>query len=113
MAKYEQLDSPYAKVFFILQQLMKAELITQSEKDHIKDLIIQNDQSILNLIVVESYQELFEKVQEFINKKRVSLEGLSDFEDDDSTSKSLRKYLRNKLKLEIKQSNFNLLIKKI
>ncbi|CAD8070743.1 unnamed protein product [Paramecium primaurelia] len=113
MAKYEQLDSPYAKVFFILQQLVKAELITHSEKDHIKDLIIQNDQSILNLIVVESYQELFEKVQEFINKKRVSLEGLSDFEDDDSTSKSLRKYLRNKLKLEIKQSNFNLLIKKI
>ncbi|CAD8069067.1 unnamed protein product [Paramecium primaurelia] len=113
MAKYEQLDSPYAKVFFILQQLLKAELITQTEKEYIKDLIIQNDQSILNLIVVESYQELQEKVLQFINNKRVNLEGLSDFEDDDSTSKSLRHYLRSKLKLEIKQSNFNLAIKKI
>ncbi|CAK81541.1 unnamed protein product (macronuclear) [Paramecium tetraurelia] len=113
MAKFEQLDSPYAKVFFMLQQLVKAELITQSEKDQFKDLIIQNDQSIMNFIVIEGYQELFEKVQEFIYKKRVSLEGLSDFEDDDSTTKSLRQYLRNKLKLELKQSNFNLSIKKI
>ncbi|CAK76875.1 unnamed protein product (macronuclear) [Paramecium tetraurelia] len=113
MAKYGQFDSPYAKVFFLLQQLLKEELITQTEKEHLKDLIIQNDQSIKNLIVVESYQELYEQVLQFINNKRVSLEGLSDFEDDDSTSKSLRHYLRNKLKLEIKQSNFNLAIKKI
>ncbi|CAD8174696.1 unnamed protein product [Paramecium octaurelia] len=113
MAKFEQLDSPYAKLFFILQQLVKAESITQSEKDQFKDLIIQNDQSIMNLIVIEGYQELFEKVQENIYKKRVNLEGLSDFEDDDSTTKSLRQYLRNKLKLELKQSNFNLSIKKI
>ncbi|CAD8086781.1 unnamed protein product [Paramecium sonneborni] len=112
MAKYEQLDSPYAKIFFILQQLLKAEIITQSEKDHIKDLIIQNDQSIRKLFILESQQELFENIQEIIEKKRI-IEGLSDFEDDDSTSKSLKNYLRNKLKLELKQSNFNLAIKKI
>ncbi|CAD8092067.1 unnamed protein product [Paramecium sonneborni] len=113
MEKYEQLDSLYAKVFFILQQLLKAEIITQYEKDQFKDFIIQNDQSIKNLIVVDSYQELFENIQEFIYKKRGNLEGLSDFEDDDSTSKSLKHYLRNKLKLELKQSNFNLALKKI
>ncbi|CAD8130590.1 unnamed protein product [Paramecium sonneborni] len=100
MAKLSFLDSPYAKAFYLIQEFQKHEYISQSEKSHIKDLIIQNDTSVYNLIYSKNDQDLKENLIKLITTIRSQIEQQSE-EDDVSTSKSLKLFLRKKLRLNL------------
>ncbi|CAD8183259.1 unnamed protein product [Paramecium pentaurelia] len=107
MAKLSLLDSTYAKAFYLIQELQKYQYITQNEKCHIKDLIIQKDASVYNLICSQSDLELNENLQKLIKTIRIQIEQQNE-DDDVSTSKSLKFFLRQKLKLNLTNSNFDL-----
>ncbi|CAD8099043.1 unnamed protein product [Paramecium sonneborni] len=111
MAKLSQLDSPYAKAFYLIQEFQTYQYITESEKFHIKDLIIKNDPSVYNLLLSKNDYDFKENLLKLIKKIRLQIDQQSEV-DEVSTSKSLKLFLRLKLKLNLKNSNFNLAMNK-
>ncbi|CAD8098445.1 unnamed protein product [Paramecium sonneborni] len=111
MSKLSLLDSPYAKIFYLIQEFQKYQYITWIEKSHIKDLIINKDVSANNLLFSQNDQDFKENLIKLIIYIRLQIE--QQYEDDDvSTSKSLKTFQKEKLKLNLKNSNFNLAINK-
>ena len=47
---FSLIRSPYGKLFFVIQEMAKDQLITSNHKDSLKDLLIQEHETILPLI---------------------------------------------------------------
>jgi len=48
---FDQIQSPYGKIFYLLQKLCNEKLITPSQKGYLKDLIIEGNDLVLPLLM--------------------------------------------------------------